>query len=127
MRFPKVASLLLILCLTVGCSTSEPPRFKSREQTSVNELVQMFGPVVKHYKVPGHERYEVVVFRPLFQNWRERIFLYKDGHYFDQASGQYVVAVRAMKNGDVRLVKTGKDMGPPIGAPRPRGGYSTRS
>ena len=87
------------------------------------ELIQMFGPAVRHYKVPGHERYEVVTFKPLFRNWRERVFLYKDSRYFDQASGQYPVEVRATKNDEVRIVKTGKSMGPPIGAPRPRGGY----
>src|SRR3989442_8854428 len=122
MKLAKLAALLLLFSLIGSCSTSVQ-RFKSREETSMAELIQMFGPVISHYKVPGHERYEVVTFKPLFRNWRERVFLYKDGRYFDQASGQYPVEVRAMKNGDVRIVKTGKSMGPPIGAPRPRGDY----
>ena len=87
------------------------------------ELIQMFGPAIKHYKVPGHDRYEVVYFRPLFRNWGPRVFLYKDGHYFDQASGQYPVEVKATKNDEVRIVKIGPGKGPPIGSPRPRGGY----
>ena len=80
-------------------------------------------PGSKHYKVPGHEKYEVVIFRPLFPNWRERVFLYKDGRYFDQASGEYPVEVRVTKDDEVRIVKTGPSMGRPIGSPRPRGGY----
>jgi hypothetical protein len=124
MKFAKLTVLLLLFSFVVSCSTGiQQQRFKSREETSMAELIQMFGPALRHYKVPGHERYEVVTFKPLFQNWRERVFLYKDGRYFEQASGQYPVEVRAMKNGEVQIVKTGKSVGPPVGAPRPRGGY----
>src|SRR5690242_12206077 len=122
MRFAKLKVLLLLVAFVASCSTGvQQQRFKSREETSMAELIQMFGPAVRHYKVPGHERYEVATFKPLFRNWRERVFLYRDGRYFEQASGQYPVEVRAMKNGEVHIVKTGKSMGPPLGAPRPRG------
>ena len=98
-------------------------RIKTREETSVSQLIQLFGSPTKRYKVPGHERYEVVAFRPLFKNWAERVFLYKDGRYLDQGSGQYPVEVRAMPNGDVRIVKIGKSLGPPMGEARPKGGW----
>jgi len=83
----------------------------------------MFGPATKHYRVPGHPNYEVIAFHPLFQNWHKRVFLYKDGRYFDQASGEFPITIRAQANGEVSIVKTGPSADPPIGAPRPRGGY----
>ena len=128
MNVAKLTAFLVLLSVFGSCSTTTTrsgPQItiKTREQTSVPELIQMFGPAVKHYKVPGHEKYEVVFFRPLFPNWRERVFLYKDGRYFDQASGEYPVEVRVTKDDEVCIVKTGPSMGRPVGSPRPRGGY----
>lgn len=121
MNLTKLAGLVLVACLLGSCASGSGRRFQSVTETSKAEIIQMFGPATSDYKVPGHERYEVVTFKPLFQGWHERVFLYKDGRYVEQASGQYPVEVRAMENGEVHIVKTGESLGPPIGNPRPHG------
>ena len=98
-------------------------RVKRVEDTSKAELIHMFGPATKDYKVPGHQNYEVVAFKPLFKNWSERVFLFRNGRYQEQANGQYRVEIRLTKNGEVRIVKVGPTLGRPIGPPRPKGGW----
>ena len=122
MKATVMATLILISCLVPNRAMAGS-RLKRVEETTKAELIQELGPATKNYKVAGHENYEVVAFRPLFKNWAERVFLYKDGRYVEQASGQYRVEVRAEKNGKVHIVKMGNSLGPPLGQPRPKGGW----